>query len=127
MGRFLSGALRHPSGATTSWIDRKPSIAPNGRHRNTPRRSSCYLTTIVPLMCGWIEQKYLYVPGLSKVNENLSSVSSAADLKVAPASALVTVCGSSSLLVQVTLVPGATARIAGEKAKMLIVHAFGSR
>ena len=38
-------------------------------------------TTTVPVMCGCREQKYSYVPGVVNVNENLSSVSSAFDLK----------------------------------------------
>jgi hypothetical protein len=66
------------------------------------------------------------VPGLSKVKVNLSLVSSASDLKVLPPSALVTVCGSSSLLVQVTLVPGVTTMSAGANAKLSIVMAGAS-
>jgi hypothetical protein len=38
-------------------------------------------TTIAPIMCGCKEQKYSYVPGVVNVNENLSFVSNAFDLK----------------------------------------------
>ena len=49
-------------------------------------------TTIAPVMCGCKEQKYSYVPGVVNVNENLSLVSSALDLKSLPLEA--TVCGN---------------------------------
>src|SRR5260221_12306326 len=39
-------------------------------------------TTIVPVMCGCKEQKYLLVPGVVNVNENLSSLSTAFDLRL---------------------------------------------
>src|SRR5437762_8685421 len=65
-----------------------------------------------------MEQKYGYVPGLLKVKENFSSVSSTLDLK-AP-SVLTTVCGISSRLVHVTLVPTGTVSVAGPKLKLSI-------
>ena len=46
-------------------------------------------TTIAPVMCGCKEQKYSYVPGVVNVNENLSLVSSALDLKSLPLEAAV--------------------------------------
>ncbi|SAL24337.1 hypothetical protein AWB69_01767 [Caballeronia udeis] len=39
-----------------------------------------HFTTIVPVICGWIEQKYLYVPGFRNVCEKCSPESSGADL-----------------------------------------------
>src|SRR5579864_4237863 len=77
-------------------------------------------------MCGWTEQKYLYVPGLSKVKEKLSPVSSGGDLNSPFGSAASTVCGSSSRLVQVTLPPTGTVSVAGENRKSSIVTALPS-
>src|SRR5437879_1198858 len=65
-----------------------------------------------------MEQKYGYVPGLLKVKENFSSVSSTLDLKTP--SVLTTECGISSRLVQVTLVPTGTVRVPGPKLKLSI-------
>src|SRR5215472_12274023 len=67
-------------------------------------------------MRGWIEQKYSYSPGAVKVCEKVSSVSSAADLNFPSFSR--TVCGLSSALVQVTVVPGATTSAGGVKLKL---------
>jgi hypothetical protein len=57
-------------------------------------------------------------PGLLKMKENVSSVSSAFDRKAPFVST--TVCGMSSLLTQVTFVPGATVRAAAVKVKLSI-------
>src|SRR5271154_668002 len=65
-----------------------------------------------------MEQKYGYVPGLVKTNENLSSVSSALDLNTP--SVLTTVCGISSRFVHVTVVPAGTVSAAGPKLKLSI-------
>src|ERR1700688_485707 len=65
-----------------------------------------------------MEQKYSYVPGLLKVNENFSSVSSTLDLNVL--SVLTAVCGISSRFVQVTIVPTETFSSAGPKLKLSI-------
>src|ERR1700692_3166489 len=65
-----------------------------------------------------MEQKYSYVPGLLKVNENFSSVSSTLDLNVL--SVLTAVCGISSRFVQVTVVPTGTFSSAGPKLKLSI-------
>src|SRR6516165_1168097 len=64
-------------------------------------------------MCGCREQKYSYVPGVVNVNENLSPVSSAFDLKSLLLEAMV--CGTSSSLVQVTVVPAFTVMRCGVK------------
>src|SRR5499427_728150 len=64
-------------------------------------------------MCGCKEQKYSYVPGVVNVNENLSPASSAFDLKSLLLEA--TVCGTSSSLVQVTVVPAFTVKRCGVK------------
>src|SRR5258706_12067829 len=63
-----------------------------------------------------MEQKYGYVPALSKVNENFSSVSSTLDLNTF--SVLTIVWGISSRFAQVTVVPTATVRVAGPKLKL---------
>src|SRR5262249_33480467 len=76
-----------------------------------------------PVIYGWIEQKYSYSPGAAKVCENVSSVSSAADLNFPSFSR--TVCGLSSALVQVTVEPGATTRLGGVKWKLSIRTAAG--
>src|SRR5713226_7324757 len=76
------------------------------------------LTTIFPTIRGCSEQTYSYSPGVVKVWEKVSSVSSAADLNFRSFST--TVCTSSSALVQVTVVPAVTVRVAGAKAKLLI-------
>jgi len=63
----------------------------------------------LPVISGWMEQKYAYIPALLKVYENLPSVSSTLDLNTP--SLLTTVCGMSSPFVQVTVVPGANPAI----------------
>src|SRR5436309_4422973 len=70
----------------------------------------------LPVIFGWIEQKYGYVPALLKVKENFSSVSSTLDLNTL--SVLTTVWGISSRFVQVTVVPTATVRVVGPKLKL---------
>src|SRR6266851_7934427 len=69
-------------------------------------------------MCGCREQKYSYAPGVVNVNENLSPVSSAFDLNSLAFEA--TVCGISSSLVQVTVVPAFTVMPCGAKVKLSI-------
>src|SRR4029077_5237994 len=76
------------------------------------------LTTIFPTMRGCIEQKYSFSPGAVKVWEKVSSVSTAADLNFPSFSR--TLCGVSSALVQVTVVPGATTKAGGVKVKSSI-------
>src|SRR5213079_3281309 len=76
-------------------------------------------TTMVPVMCGCKEQKYSYMPGVVNVNENLSRVSSALDLKTLVLEA--TVCGTSSSLIQVTAVPAFTLMRCGAKANWSIL------
>src|ERR1700730_2988477 len=71
-----------------------------------------------------MEQKYSYVPGLLKVNENFSSVSSTLDLNVL--SVLTAVCGISSRFVQVTVVPTGTFNSAGPKLKLSIFTSVAS-
>src|ERR1700719_3988634 len=71
-----------------------------------------------------MEQKYSYVPGLLKVNENFSSVSSTLDLNVL--SVLTAVCGISSRFVQVTVVPTETFSSAGPKLKLSIFTSVAS-
>src|SRR5215467_9321405 len=81
-------------------------------------------TTIVPVMCGCKEQKYWYVPGVVNVNENLSSLSRAFDLNAMVVD--VTVCGMSSSLVQITVVPDFTFKSFGPKVKFPIFTAASS-
>src|SRR5215467_998369 len=76
---------------------------------------------IFPTMRGCIEQKYSYSPGAAKVCEKVSSVSSAADLNFPSFSR--TVCGLSSALVQVTVVPAETVNAGGVKLKLSIFTA----
>jgi hypothetical protein len=75
-------------------------------------------TTIVPVMCGCKEQKYLYVPGVVNVNAYVPSVSSSLDRKLLGD---ITVCGMSSSLVQVTVVPAFTFNSCGPKVKFPIL------
>src|SRR5258707_14872342 len=69
----------------------------NGQNRRRFTRPTAhdYWTMTLAVIFGWREQKYVYVPGFTKVKLNFSSVSSARDLKVA-LSSLTTVCGISS-------------------------------
>src|ERR1700730_18365736 len=71
-----------------------------------------------------MEQKYSYVPGLLKVNENFSSVSSTLDLNIL--SVLTAVCGISSRFVHVTVVPTGTFSSAGPKLKLSIFTSVAS-
>src|SRR5713226_5218057 len=77
-----------------------------------------HCTMTLPVIFGWIEQKYGYVPALLKVKVNFSSVSSTLDLKTP--SVLTTVCGISSRLVHVIVVPAGTVSVAGPKLKLSI-------
>src|SRR3984957_5379795 len=70
-------------------------------------------------MRGWIEHVKRYVPGLSNLNEKLSFVSMPPDLNI-PVS-LTAVCGSSSMLVQVTVEPALTVRGVGLNMKSLMM------
>src|ERR1700747_301564 len=80
------------------------------------RSLAAHCTTTEPVILGWMEQKYGYVPALAKVNENFSSVSSTLDLKTL--SVLTTVWGISSRFVQVTVVPTGTVKVGGPKLKL---------
>src|ERR1700751_186011 len=74
-------------------------------------------------MYGWIVQIYGYSPGAAKVWVKVSSVSSAADLKVPSLSPIR--CGLSSSFFQVTVVPVVTVRVAGVKAKLSMLMVAG--
>jgi 4-hydroxyphenylpyruvate dioxygenase len=89
--RSSSGA-----GITDSAKATSPRSRRRGADRTTTRAAAggVHCTTIVPVMCGCSEQKYLYVPGLSNTCEKLSPLSSGSDLKLFPSSA--TVCSMSS-------------------------------
>src|SRR5215469_4502677 len=95
-------------------------------HSSLAPHDPAALTTTFPVIRGWIEQKYSNSPGAVKVCENVSSVSSAADLNFPSFSR--TECGLSSSLVQVTVVPGATTKVGGVKLKLSIftVAAFAA-
>src|ERR1700751_1310471 len=81
------------------------------------------LTMIFPAMYGWMVQIYGYSPGAAKVWEKVSSVSSAADLKVPFLSPIR--CGLSSSFFQMTVGPAVTGRVAGAKAKLSIFTVAG--
>src|SRR4029453_11069200 len=68
-------------------------------------------TTMRPVIFGWIEQKYLYAPGVWNRWENCSSVSSTGDLNFC--SVLTTLWGTSSRFVHVIIVPTGTDAFAG--------------
>jgi hypothetical protein len=68
---------------------------------------------------------YSNVPAFGNVNENVASVPIPGEWNVDP-SLETTVWGSSSLLVQVTVVPIGTVRLAGANAKLLMVTAFAT-
>src|ERR1035437_882633 len=72
-----------------------PSIPLRAGSRGAPPSHHIPCTMTFAVIFGWIEQKYVYMPGLAKVKVNFSSVSSACDLKVV-LSSLTTVCGISS-------------------------------
>jgi len=80
-------------------------------------------TTTVPCIIGWIEQMYSNVPAFWKVNEYVPPVSIPGEWNVVP-SLETTVWGSSSLLVQVTVLPAGIVRLAGANAKLLMLTAF---
>jgi hypothetical protein len=81
-----------------------------------------YWTVTVPVICGWIEQWYAYVPAFVNVCENDEPGASWPLSKLL--SFAVTVCVTESLLVQVTLPPVLTVMLAGLKAKFAIVTAL---
>jgi hypothetical protein len=81
------------------------------------------VTTTVPCIIGWIEQMYSNVPAFWKVNEYVPPVSIPDEWNVVP-SLETTVWGSSSLLVQVIVLPAGIVRLAGANAKLLMVTAF---
>src|SRR5713226_3068557 len=83
-----------------------------------------HCTMTLPVIFGWIEQKYGYAPALLKVKENFSSVSSTLDLKTL--SVLTTVCGISSRFVHVTVVPTGTVSVPGPKLKLSIFTSVAS-
>jgi hypothetical protein len=77
---------------------------------------------IEPVMDGWIEQWYVYVPGWVKVNEKDAPVASGSEEKDTgePVSDAMAWVGL-SLFIQVTVVPVFTVRVEGSNAKFLIV------
>src|SRR6266550_3252381 len=91
------------------------------RQASSQEEEPAGLTTTLPTIRGCIVQKYSYSPGAVKVCVKVSSVSSAADLNFPSFSR--TVCGLSSALIQVTVVPGATTSIGGVKLKLSIFTA----
>src|SRR6516164_5040387 len=80
-------------------------------------------TTIVPVICGCKEQKYLKAPGVVNVIENVPSESSTFDRKLFGDT---TVCGMSSSFVHVTVVPALTLSSCGPKVKFPILTAVAS-
>src|ERR1700747_3597280 len=74
-------------------------------------------------MYGWMLQIYGYSPGAAKVWEKVSSVSSAADLKVPFLSPIR--CGLSSSFFQVTVGPAGTVSVAGGRTKLSILTVAG--
>src|SRR6516165_3304729 len=95
---------------------RRLLFLPSVQHHRAVAPPVVASTTMAPVICGCREQKYSYSPGVVNVNENLSFVSSAFDLKTFLLE--VTVWGMSSSLVQVTVVPAFTVRRWGAKAKL---------
>src|SRR5271156_4788461 len=73
---------------------------------------------MVPTIHLWMEQIKWYVPGWSNLKEYVSPVSIAPERNSAVS--LVTVCGSSSLLVQVTVAPALMVAVIGANMKSLI-------
>src|SRR6202020_1993544 len=78
----------------------------------------------VPTIRGCIEQVKGYVQGLSNLNENFSSVSSAPE-RNSPAS-LTTVCGSSSLFTHETSSPAFTVKVVGMNMKSFTSMLLGA-
>ena len=74
------------------------------------------MTTIFPVIFGWIAQKYSTVPAVENVCENLSLVSRALEWNFPSLS--VTKCGMSSALTQITVVPALTVKVGGSKVKL---------
>src|ERR1700730_16354911 len=75
-------------------------------------------------MRGRIEHVKWYVPGLSNLNEKLSFVSMAPE-RNSPVS-LTTLCGSSSMLAQVTVAPALTVNDTGTNMKSFTMILVGS-
>src|SRR5690242_14058897 len=109
-------------GSTTSWPPIFQSDLP-GPPAQFDDVLPAGLTMIFPAMYGWIVQIYGYSPGDAKVWEKVSSVSSAADLKVPFLSPIR--CGLSSSFFQVTVVPAVTVSVAGAKVKLSIFTVAG--
>ena len=82
------------------------------------------MTTIFPVIFGWIAQKYSTVPAVESVCENLSLVSRALEWNFPSLS--VTKCGMSSALTQVTVVPTLTVKVGGSKVKLAIFMVWSS-
>ena len=73
--------------------------------------SSGVATTTVAVISGWNEQKYVYVPGAVKVREYVPPLRSIPESN--DESSAVTVCGTESRFVQVTVPPTAIVIVAG--------------
>src|ERR1700682_6482591 len=88
-----------------------------------------YLTTILPTIVGWIEQKYGYSPGVFSVATCCWSVSSTLEFGNLPVVLMIR-CGTSSRLTHVTVVPAVTVSVFGANAKlsmpMLLAGSFGN-
>src|SRR5271168_2736585 len=82
------------------------------------RGRDAHCTTTFPVIFGWIEQKYSYVPAFANVYVNFSSVSSTLDLNTP--SVLTTVWGISSRFVHVTVVPTGIVNASGPNLKLSI-------
>src|SRR5262249_16602799 len=82
-------------------------------------------TTTVPVIFGWIEQKYGKAPDFVKVTGNLARVSSTLDLNAL--SVCTTACGMSSRLIHVTVVPTGTFSSAGSNVKLSILISADAR
>jgi hypothetical protein len=72
-------------------------------------------------MLAWMPQTYVYVPGVANVRVYVAPVASVG-LPVVPSSHF-TLCAGASLLVQVTVAPDFTVRLAGANAKFWIATA----
>lgn len=80
-----------------------------------------YLTTIVPVIEGWMAQEYTNVPVSTKVKENVCPLLNWPELNVAD----VIWWGAESLFVHVTASPFLIASVDGANEKFLISTAFG--
>src|ERR1043166_1690015 len=105
------GMASRPLGAAVAWV---------GDWGDGHSVRHCTMTDAIIL--GWIEQRYLSVPGLSNLKVNDSFWSIAPERK--RPSTLVTVCGSPSRFFQVTDVPALTVIDMGAKLKFLMTTAF---